>query len=633
MRLGCRQGSTKKAGKSLIALCGSGIGGSNGHVVLESPPEPELAPRTLSERSTLPPYTLFMAGGLSPRSATSVIQDLQDLIITYPDHRDFLSMTYARRCRQLSWRSFAVHTNTTIASSELLPKFSTPSLAPREKPPVVFVFAGQGPQHLDMGRELFEHYPVFQRSILEMDQVYEQMTGSSLIATTGLFRSRASGDDDNDANRNPYPVVLGEIWPIEITLPAIAMLQCALVDLFAHIGVFPDAVVGHSAGETAVLYASGATSKAMAVELAIARGQAMSTLETRGGTMAALSCGIDEAQQLLSELNEEEGTIDIQVDIGCHNSQDAVTLSGLSTQLDKVIALADKRGILGRKLRTRVPVHSRMVEPCHDDFFRRTNCVWERHELQGGVSSPRIPVYSATTGGLFENTFSPQYYWDGTRGPVLFTEAVTSLLERYPSALALEISPHPVLSSYLSSLGFKTTISCLKRAKKRNERGIETCQFLAAIGQLTVSGVNSVDFSALTSHPRHVPDIRLPAYPFTPKSISYHSETPSYYRQFEARNGPLNFPGLRINSQTHPVLAEHVIKGEPIMPAAGFMEMALEFGANTIWDVKFHSMLSLSQESPIPVDIKLDGLHWSVRTSTASGHTKVSYQRTSAVLF
>ena len=44
-------------------------------------------------------------------------------------------------------------------------------------------------------------------------------------------------------------------------------------------------------------------------------------------------------------------------------------------------------------------------------------------------------------------------------------------------------------------------------------------------------------------------------------------------RHRQNRNGPLNYPQLKINSQTHPALAEHVIKGEPIMPAAGFIEM------------------------------------------------------------
>ncbi|GJJ14254.1 putative PKS-like protein biosynthetic cluster [Clathrus columnatus] len=603
-----------QTGKSLIALCGSGIGGANGHVVLESPPEFS-RPFNESPSNRRSPYTLFMAGGLSPRSATVITQDIQNLIVEYPDHDslDFLSMTYGRRSRQLTWRSFAVHSSESNPPTELL-KFSPPNLSPREKPPVIFVFAGQGPQHFEMGRQLFDFYPAFRRSILEMDQMYTQITGSSLIATTGLFQKNIITNDQ-------YPIKLGDIWPIDITLPAIAMLQCALTDLLAHIGIVPDVLIGHSAGETAVLYASGAGSKFTTLSLAVARGKAMALLETKGGTMAALSCGVDEARQLLKEaLTEEDIT---HVDIGCHNSQDAVTLSGLSSSIDKVMDVAEKRGILARKLRTHIPVHSKMMEYCREEFTRGVDKVWEARDIQ--ITTPRIPVYSTTTGDLFEKAFDPSYFWDGTRGPVLFTEAMTSLLKRYPSAISLEVSPHPVLSSYLSSLGVTTTVSCLKRAKKSES---EAYQFLTAVGQLVTSGVNSVDFSALTSsHPQYQPEIRLPSYPFNPKSISYHAEAPSYYRQSEPRHGALNFPGLRINSQTHPVLAQHVIKGEPIMPAAGFIEMALEYGANTLWDITFNSMLSLSHESPIPVDIKLDGPRWSIRTSTASGYRKHDSER------
>jgi hypothetical protein len=59
------------------------------------------------------------------------------------------------------------------------------------------------------------------------------------------------------------------------------------------------------------------------------------------------------------------------------------------------------------------------------------------------------------------------------------------------------------------------------------------------------------------------------------------------------------------------------------MPAAGFIEMALEFGATELWDVEFRAMMSLSGEQPTPVEVKLDGLHWTVKTSTAGLADKV----------
>ena len=67
--------------------------------------------------------------------------------------------------------------------------------------------------------------------------------------------------------------------------------------------------------------------------------------------------------------------------------------------------------------------------------------------------------------------------------------------------------------------------------------------------------------------------VKTPPYPFSPKSIPWVSHTPEIARQCQQRNGPMNYPQLAINARTHPVLADHAIKGEPIMPAAGFIEM------------------------------------------------------------
>ena len=47
---------------------------------------------------------------------------------------------------------------------------------------------------------------------------------------------------------------------------------------------------------------------------------------------------------------------------------------------------------------------------------------------------------------------------------------------------------------------------------------------------------------------------------------------------------------------------------------------ALEFGASEVFDVEFHSLLSLSSERPLPVEVKLEGTKW-----TVSSASKVDY--------
>jgi hypothetical protein len=85
-----------------------------------------------------------------------------------------------------------------------------------------------------------------------------------------------------------------------------------------------------------------------------------------------------------------------------------------------------------------------------------------------------------------------------------------------------------------------------------------------------------------------------------------------------------------MNTDTHSLLAQHVIHGSPIMPAAGYLEMgctctvcpllsytylimqALEFGASRVWDITFHSIFTLSNPEPMSISITLNENEWKV---------------------
>ncbi len=410
-----------------------------------------------------------------------------------------------------------------------------------------------------VGRELFKACAPFRESVLALDEVYASVTGHSLITSTGLF---ANGTEDAKAS-------LGDIWPIAITLPALTLLQLALVDTLAAVGVSPDVVVGHSAGETAVLYASGAASKSAALELAIARGRALSLVEEAKGTMAACSCSVEDAQRIIDEVNMELGTGVLT--IGCYNTPTAVTLSGAESHIDLAVAKASAAGIFARKLKTRVPVHSDMIELCHTTFDNLVGDVFSRHS----VSTPRVTVYSTVTGHAFDRAFDAAYYWDGTLGPVRFEEAIQSLISTAKSATFVEIGPHPVLTPYLQAMSDgaeSIAIACPLRRPRAPELGIEPFEFVTALGKLVVAGHNCVDFDVLYGSAGAYTG-PLPKYPFLLKSLPWFVETPEIVRQRQHRNGPMNYPQLQMNVHTHPGLADHVIKGASIMPAAGYIEM------------------------------------------------------------
>ncbi|KAG9309602.1 putative polyketide synthase [Chiua virens] len=586
-------------GKYLVSINSSGIGGSNGHVVLESyPSTSEDGEQGLHGT----PPVLLMAGGLSPKSCAITATMLGELANCKRDQLLALSTIFGRRARQLTWRTFRIFNS---ASAECLsPEFPPPILSPRVKAPLVFVFAGQGPQHIDMGRQLFQTFPIFRDTIRTLDRHFWWTTGTSMIEDYGLFDNISS----------PSPSRSG-VWPIAITLPALVMVQIALFDLLGSFGIRPDILVGHSAGETALLYASGAAPKEIALEVAIARARALGDTEHLQGSMAALRCTAAQAcaiiDDVLSTCGEYPEGQEGVLEIACFNGHEAVTISGHENLVKCAVDAATKAGYFARQLRTRVAVHSSLIDSCQD---RLESGILEVFAPDSWPRSPKVTTYSTCTGGFCE-AFTVEYFWRNTRNPVLFSQTIGNVLRDHPSATFVEISPHPQLSTYIQEMGAQaSSVLCPMRREKIPTESGEHVAILAALGRLAVLGF-SVDFNELNGIIRTGHNINIPPYPFSKKFVPY---LPRYSRvlqkQFGTRLGPLNFPALRLNANTHPELAQHIINQEPIMAAAGFLEMVFEAGARTLWNVNFVNILSLAAEDPIPVDLRIDGHQWSVES-------------------
>ncbi|KAJ6473847.1 hypothetical protein C8R45DRAFT_1011985 [Mycena sanguinolenta] len=595
--LGCRSDS----GRSVISLSSAGIGGSTGHVVIESPPA--------RNRHHALPHTgtsvTFLVGGLSPRAVAQISQRIRDDCPPAIDTMRYCAVTMSRRARQMPWRTYF-----TVGSSASI-DIAAATLVPPSPPPIAFIFSGQGPQNLDMGRVLFSIFPAFRSTILELDDVYKRVIGESLLESTGLFVTRTS---------LPSLSLSPSGWPVTITVAAIAMLQMALFDLLMSAGVMPSSFAGHSAGETALLYASGAGSKAMALEIAIARGQAMTVTESVDTGMASLGCSADVAKQLISRLSGN-------IEISCFNSPDSVAISGSAELLTQAVSLAQAQGIFAQRIRTMVPGHSSYMDRIKEDYMARMTDIFTRYP---GPHIPKVPVFSTCTGQVLVDEFSPSYFWANCRNPVLFSAAITNLLSFHgdtaSSAVFLEISCHPVLSSLIWSHNVPTkSVLCPMRRRPRDDaESDETTQFMETLAQIALLGYNSCELSSVygssdykepfMDHPwvyRPIPGPLIHSFDLQPRYSS---------------NGPLT-TSIILNERTHPLLAEHVIDGEPILPATGFIEILLQAGASVLWDVQFVSFFSLSARDSAQMVLERSGSEWSLISTIPDGSAKRQHAR------
>ncbi|KAK6974313.1 polyketide synthase [Favolaschia claudopus] len=579
------------SGKRIVSINSSGLVGANGHVIVEDPPKKSNASNLTSGNAPV----LLVAAGLSPRTATAIVADLTKLTVDIPSELSPLSNIYGRRARQLTWRTASVLTPG--GSCE----FPAPRFVPRGAPSVVFVFSGQGPQHIEMGRQLFQVYPAFRESILCMDQVHVELTGTSIVQELGFF-----GDI------RPQET-LPDIWPVTLTVPSIAMIQMALVDLFAAFGIKPSLVFGHSAGEAAMSYASGALPQALAMEIAIRRSRAMKIVEGSGG-MAAVSCTPAVALELIEEVLREGKPADV-LELGCYNAPEAVTISGTQLMLDRAVHLAKERGMFARQIKAQVPGHCSLLEPCKGQYVKEMETAFSHYP--GQAQSPTIPTYSTQTGSPWDKELTPQYMWNNGRVPVKFEQTVTAVLKEFPDAVFMEIGPHPALSSYISGMGAKSDrVLCPMRRSKGPTPAdgfTEIATLLACIGNLSCLGLNTIDFLAINSTTTLEISRPLPAYPFAPKSVPLYAERSQMaVKQHRKRKGPLNFDSFAIGAETHPDIAQHVVKGEPIMPATGFFEMMFEEGARTLWNIELQAVLPLLHEKVLSVHVKNNGHQWSI---------------------
>ncbi|KAJ7801502.1 hypothetical protein B0H14DRAFT_2895228 [Mycena olivaceomarginata] len=580
------------SGRSIISLSGFALGGATGHVVLQAPPRNSDQTTIQIVRAPI----LFLVGGLSSNAVDQISQGVLEMA---PDDLKALSecaVTLSRRARQLPWRKYfvvPVSPRKAIAPAVLIP---------RETFPFAFVFSGQGPQHLEMGRQLFAQYPVFRNTIIELDKVYRRVKGVSLIESTGLF------DQPTAAPTIRLPD-FG--WPVVITLSAIAMVQMAMFDLLKSVGILPDMILGHSAGETAALYASGAGSKDMAMEIAISRGEAMAFTESEQVGMAVVACSANRALELIARiLTNGTGALELS----CFNAPESVAVSGTASLLDKLVASARHEEIFAQRVRTMVPVHSSFMDCIRGDYLAKMEDIFTRYP---GSHTPSIPVYSTCHEEQLVEEFTPSYFWDNCRNAVLFSKAISDSLVSSP--IFLEVSCHAVLSSSILAWGVPDNrVLCpMRRISPKKAPSVSSTEpevFLDTLGSLSLLGLNSLDLSALygpsdfkpkfIEHSLAVRDIP------PPKSLSPRGR----YQPMADRKGPLSSSNPYINKVSHPTLAEHVINGEPILPATAITELLLESGANFLWDVEFISNVSIPATLPLQISLQRFDAAWSVRT-------------------
>ncbi|WP_410671751.1 beta-ketoacyl synthase N-terminal-like domain-containing protein [Amycolatopsis sp. cmx-4-68] len=437
---------------------------------------------------------------------------------------------------------------------------------------VVFVFSGYGSQWPGMGRRLLQSEGAFRSEVEALDPVFRAEVGFSL--------SEAIARDE-----------LPGLAATQLTLFG---MQLALAGLWRAHGVTPAAVVGHSMGEVAAAVVAGALELADGLRVMAVRSRLLAELDQGGeGAMAVVELSADE----LAEFPE--------VTVAVYASPTQCTVSGAAEQVEALVAHAESRGRLARRLAVGGAGHSAAVDAVLGRF---------RDGLAGiRPRKPEVPCYTSVLDDPRETpAFDVEYWAANLRRPVRFSQALDAAA-RDGHAVFVEISPHPVaLAAIVQTAGDRA--ECLPSASRRID---ERTAFLTSLARLHTRGHPGL----LAARPRTAP-VELPG------PVWRHER---FWPRRTVRTGGahpllgvhLEHPGGHlwrgdIGTAALPWLADHTVRDQPVFPATGFLELALAAGkTGRIRDLELREVLPLAEHTEVTTG--RTGAELSVHAKNAHG--------------
>jgi phthiocerol/phenolphthiocerol synthesis type-I polyketide synthase C len=553
--------SLPATGRIVVGINGFGFGGTNAHVILESPVAKVTEIRSMRSKDPAPIRTPLFISGKSEAALKDAarqyavllrkerVNDLYDIAYSAAFNREW----HEHRAVVFGGTPHSVASALISFAEDKSSNLSVVAAAAMSPAPqVAFIYSGNGSQWEGMGRQLLIESPTFKAAVHAVERYFEKYEKFSL-------------EEELKGNNGQ-----GRYARTEIAQPALFAIQVGVTEMLRSQGLMPAAVSGHSVGEVAAAWAAGALTLEQAVKIIYYRSHFQSL--TKGqGQMTAVALGATPVRALLGEA----GLVDSVV-IASVNSARGVTLAGPVAALAQLESILADRQVVYKRLELDYAFHSAAMDPIQAGLEKALVAITPQKTL--------VDFVSTVTGEVVNGAqLDASYWWRNIRDPVLFEKAIGTIRHKGIDVF-VEVGPHAVLRAYLNE--------CLKTEPRPGRviptlmRGDDSCeQVWRAASEVMLAGAD-VDLTRFFPHPGGYTE--LPNYPWQ-RDRHWQTVTSESFHLLQRRKvHPLLGYALgqqelawenQIDPLQYPELADHVVSGSIVFPGAGYAELGLAAAA------------------------------------------------------
>ena len=472
-----------------------GIGGTNVHLVLEE---------AIDERKVVSGKDYHLLTW-SARTKTA-FDEMKEQLVTFLEknqQQDYRNLLYTMNIgrKRMQYRGNIVCSNKEELVSKLKESMFYVKSEQDKIKDIVFMFAGQGSQYINMARDLYKEYSYYRETMNECLALLKKNHNYDL---SKLLLEDVKEQDAYLINETEHTHV------------AMFVVEYCMAKLLMHYGVKPKVILGHSIGE----YVGACIAEVFKLE------DALNIIVTRGRIMQSLPRGkmlyVNATEKEVSEL------LGPRVSLALINTENRMVLSGEENAINEVINKIGER-YKYKVLHTSHAFHSYMMNAAVAPLKEVLESV--------RMNEPKIRFLSNVTGGFVKEEITTVDYWvKHMLQTVRFYDEVMCLSKEDYHCF-IEIGPGKTLSLFVKEILYKEDDNVIIHTLRDVKNDISDIRFFEeSLGKIWMGGV-SIDWNAYYEDERFY-RISAPTYPFDSKELWIKPKASSVNESVEQRDYP-----------------------------------------------------------------------------------------------